>query len=109
MSIERSTETPPDAASLANVICLCVVALLIAAAWRFRRSLPETAGGFAWTIIALAPFCGFFFLYQGMAERYAYLASIGLALAITREFVTGTMRRRCTRHRSRPIRTARCC
>ncbi len=32
--------------------------------------------------IALLPFCGIVFLYQGMAERYDYLASEGLAFAV---------------------------
>jgi tetratricopeptide (TPR) repeat protein len=32
--------------------------------------------------IALLPYSGMVFIYQGMAERYAYLASMGAALAI---------------------------
>ena len=31
---------------------------------------------------ALAPFCGLVFLYQGMAERFCYIASIGAAIAV---------------------------
>ena len=32
--------------------------------------------------IGLLPFCGIVFLYQGMAERYTYVASVGLALLV---------------------------
>jgi tetratricopeptide (TPR) repeat protein len=63
-------------AALIGMICL--FSLLI---W-FRKKNVLAVFGIAWMVIALLPFCGIFSLYQGMAERYVYLASFGLALAI---------------------------
>ena len=47
-----------------------------------HRKIPRSAIGFAWVGIGLLPFCGIVFIYQGMAERFTYLASMGLALMI---------------------------
>ena len=41
------------------------------------------AAGLGWLILATVPFCGVVFIYQGMAERFMYFASIGLALAMS--------------------------
>jgi Flp pilus assembly protein TadD len=82
MSVERSTSMPPNSLSvsaiLAWVTLLMVMALLV---WISRRR-AVSAFGLAWLLVALAPFCGFIFLYQGMAERFAYIASVGAAIAI---------------------------
>jgi protein O-mannosyl-transferase len=82
MSIERSTETPPNVLTLAAVGGLCGVFLLILVIFRLRNKRPEISAGLAWTLLALLPFSGLVFIYQGMAERYDYLASIGLVLVI---------------------------
>jgi protein O-mannosyl-transferase len=55
---------------------------IFAAAIILRRKQPMVAAGLAWTSIALAPFCGLIPIYQGMAERFLYFASAGLALAV---------------------------
>ncbi|HEU4635091.1 MAG TPA: tetratricopeptide repeat protein [Edaphobacter sp.] len=82
MSVERSTSTPPNAPSpLAFVAIVAFLAILAAIALLWRRT-PATASGLAWLVVALIPFCGLVFLYQGMAERFLYIASIGAALAI---------------------------
>jgi len=82
MSVERSTDTPPpgwSGHSLAAWLFLalaCVVLLVV------HRETPRSSIGFAWMGIGLLPFCGMVFIYQGMAERYTYLASMGLALLV---------------------------
>jgi protein O-mannosyl-transferase len=82
MSVERSTDTPPRGWSghaLAAWLCLalaCVVLLVV------HRKIPRSPIAFAWMGIGLLPFCGIVFLYQGMAERYTYVASVGLALLV---------------------------
>jgi Flp pilus assembly protein TadD len=82
MSMERSTDFPADAATLEAVGALVLLAAAVGAivAWRSRR--PEVTTGTLWMIVALAPFSGLIFIYQGMAERYTYLASLGLAVAV---------------------------
>ncbi len=82
LSIDRSTDTPADQFSLAAIIALPALALVIALAYWLRKRIPEAAAGIAWMTIALLPFCGIIPTYQGMAERYVYLASLGLAVAI---------------------------
>ncbi len=82
MSVERSTDTPLNVISFASVIALCAVALLVVVTFRSRRKVPEFSAGVAWMLIALLPFSGLVFLYQGMAERYTYLASLGFVFAI---------------------------
>ena len=82
MSVERSTDTPANSVSLASIGALIGIFCLLILLYWFRKQNTLAAFGVAWVIIALLPFCGIFSLYQGMAERYAYLASFGLALAI---------------------------
>jgi protein O-mannosyl-transferase len=82
LSIERSSETPPSVFSVASVSALAIAALLIAATFLIRKRAPNVAAGLAWMFIAIAPFCGLVFIYQGMAERYTYLASAGLVFAV---------------------------
>jgi Tfp pilus assembly protein PilF len=82
MSVERSTDTPPpgwSAHALAAWLCL---ALACAGLMVVHRKIPRSPIGFAWMGIGLLPFCGIVFLYQGMAERYTYVASVGLALLV---------------------------
>ena len=82
MSVERSTDTPTNTFSIAAVLAIALLALLIVAVFVFRKRLPQVAAGLAWLVLALLPFCGVVFIYQGMAERYTYLASQGLTFAI---------------------------
>lgn len=82
MSLERSTDTPPSGWSrnaLAAWVCLalaCAVLMVV------NLKIPRLRIGFAWMGMGLLPFCGIVFIYQGMAERYTYVASMGLALMI---------------------------
>lgn len=82
MSIERSSDTPPGRFSITAITALAALAALIALAFWLRKKIPAVAAGIAWMIISLIPFCGIVPTYQGMAERYVYLASAGLAAAI---------------------------
>lgn len=82
MSVERSTDTPGSSPSLASAAAwFGVLCFLIMLYW-FRKRNILAVFGLAWMVIALLPFCGIATLYQGMAERYLYLASFGLTLAI---------------------------
>ena len=82
MSVERSTSTPVNIPSATTVIAWFGLAALIAAICLLRKSKPALASGLAWMCLSLAPFCGLVFIYQGMAERFTYMASAGLALSI---------------------------
>jgi Flp pilus assembly protein TadD len=82
MSIERSTDTPRSgwsAPALAAWLCLFVVCAVLVFV---HRKIPGSTIAVAWMGIGLLPFCGIVFLYQGMAERYTYVASAGLALLV---------------------------
>jgi hypothetical protein len=63
-----------------------VSALLAAAAWLARRRTPRLSAAFAIFVLAMAPVLGLVpFLYQAtstVADRYAYLAMLGPALAL---------------------------
>jgi len=82
MSVERSTDAPEPGWSghaLAAWLCLaltCAVFIVL------HRKISKSLIGFAWMGMGLLPFCGVVFIYQGMAERYTYVASAGLALMV---------------------------
>ena len=82
MSVERSTDTPlPGWSGRALAAWLCL-ALACAVLMVVYRKIPKSLVSFAWMGIGLLPFCGLVFIYQGMAERYTYVASAGLALLV---------------------------
>jgi Flp pilus assembly protein TadD len=83
MSVERSTSVPPNIVSAATAAAWIALIALAAIAIALRKKLPIAAFGLAWLIISLVPFCGLAFIYQGMAERFEYIASAGLVLSIT--------------------------
>jgi tetratricopeptide (TPR) repeat protein len=82
MSVERSTSVPPNTPSITAFIAWTALLALIAAAFFLRKKAPIVAAGIAFGCIALLPFCGFVYIYQGMAERFLYLASIGFTLSL---------------------------
>ncbi len=82
MSVERSSDLPPNVLSLASAAALAALLCLLVFIFRFRKRVPEAAAGLSWMLIAVLPFSGIVFIYQGMAERYTYLAAGGLVLAI---------------------------
>jgi tetratricopeptide (TPR) repeat protein len=82
MSIERSTDVPIHNAPMITVAAFIGVLTLLIVILRLQNKMPEVAAGLAWSCIALVPFCGIVPIYQGMAERYTYLAALGLVLAI---------------------------
>jgi tetratricopeptide (TPR) repeat protein len=82
MSVERSTDLPPDRLSVLGGIEFFGLILLAAAAVAFRDKWPRISLGLAWIFLTLLPFCGIVPLYQGMAERYLYIASIGLVIVL---------------------------
>ncbi len=82
MSVERSTSTPPNALSTTAIAAWIGLAALLAVIFLLRKSKPAAAAGLLWLLVALIPFCGLVFIYQGMAERFTYLASMGLILCI---------------------------
>jgi tetratricopeptide (TPR) repeat protein len=82
MSVERSTSMPANAVSLATIAGWVGLIALIAVIVLLRKRVPKVSAGLAWVALALLPFCGFVFIYQGMAERFEYLAAAGLALVV---------------------------
>lgn len=82
MSMERSSAVPSNTPSPAALFAWVALIGLVLAAILIRRRAPIVAAGLATLLIGLLPYCGFVYLYQGMAERYAYLASIGFVLTV---------------------------
>ena len=82
MSIERSTDVPTNNSPMIRAAALIGGLALFFAILRLRNKMPEVAAGLALVCIALVPVCGIVPIYQGMAERYTYLAALGLVLAI---------------------------
>jgi protein O-mannosyl-transferase len=81
MSVERSTFFSPSQShpwSLAAIICFV---LAFGYAVLQRRNHPALLGGLTWFLVCIAPFV-VLTNYQGLAERFAYLASIGIVVAI---------------------------
>ncbi len=82
MSIERSTDAPVAGWSLKAVAAFLAVGVVVGLVAFFVRSAPSVRLGLAWLFVCLLPFSGVVVIYQGMAERFAYLASVGLALCL---------------------------
>lgn len=80
----------PTAASLAEptvwlsvLASLALIAGLSGVAVALRRRAPAIAVGWLWFCIAIAPVLGLIQVgEQGMADRYSYLPSAGLAIAV---------------------------
>ena len=82
MSVERSTDVPANRFSVIAAAALIGLLCFFGMVYWLRKRQPLPAFGLAWMAIALLPFCGIVPIYQGMAERYVYLASFGFILAI---------------------------
>ena len=82
MSVERSTDVPANRFSVIAVTALIGLFCLFGMIYWLRKRMLLSAFGLTWMAIALLPFCGIVPIYQGMAERYVYLASFGFILAI---------------------------
>ena len=82
MSVERSTATPGGGLSGTAIVALATAIAFVATCVWLRRKVPTVSAGAAWMAICLLPFCGLLVIYQGMAERFAYIASLGFALAV---------------------------
>jgi len=81
MSVERSTSiSPSQSHPWLPAEILCIVLLFGYAVLR-RRNYPALLGGLTWFAICIAPFV-VLMNYQGLAERFTYLASIGIVAAI---------------------------
>jgi Flp pilus assembly protein TadD len=83
MSIERSTNTPLDKLSVAALAAWAGALAILVIVFLLRRRWQMVAVAMAWTSVALLPFCGLVPTYQGMAERFLYFASVGVALLVT--------------------------
>jgi tetratricopeptide (TPR) repeat protein len=83
MSMERSTELIDlTFYSWIYLAAWLTIGGLAAVAIWLRRHVPLFAVGLVAAAITLAPFAQILKLYQSIAERYAYAASIGIVLAI---------------------------
>jgi tetratricopeptide (TPR) repeat protein len=69
-----------------GLIGLAGVVLVSVLAWRARRTRPQLLAGWLWYLVAAAPVIGFVQVgHQAHADRYTYLPSIGLVLALAFE------------------------
>jgi Tfp pilus assembly protein PilF len=83
MSMERSTNTPLDRLSVSAVVAWAATLAIFIIVFLIHRRWQMVAAAIAWTSIAILPFCGLVPIYQGMAERFLYFASAGVAFLIT--------------------------
>jgi protein O-mannosyl-transferase len=74
----------PGTRPLSVVCCAAgLVGLIIWLAWRLRQQMPWILAGLLWFLIALLPMIGLVQLGGlAMADRYSYLPSIGLFIAV---------------------------
>ncbi len=78
MSMERSTSVSLSQPHRWLPVQIACLALVFGYALLRRRTNPALLGCLAWFVVCIAPF-SLFVSYQGVAERFAYLASLGLA------------------------------
>jgi hypothetical protein len=86
MSIERSTSVPGTASTSGVVLAWVALILLITGVIVLRRRIPALTAGVAVVLVTLLPYYGLVYIYQGMAERYVYFASMGFAVGLTGAF-----------------------
>jgi hypothetical protein len=73
--------TPHSPLAIAASAVLLIA--ISAAAWLLRRRAPYLLAGWLWFVIALIPVIGFVQIgRQAMADRYTYLPSIGILIAV---------------------------
>jgi protein O-mannosyl-transferase len=82
MSPERSSAVPANAPSLVAIAAWAALIGLIALVFLLRKRAPTVAASLGVLLVGLLPYCGFVYIYQGMAERFTYLPAIGFVLAI---------------------------
>jgi protein O-mannosyl-transferase len=82
MSVERSTDAANNEITTKSIAALVGVGCVLFLIFKLRSGAPRIAAGLTWVLICLLPFSGIVFIYQGMAERYAYLASAGLVFSV---------------------------
>jgi len=82
MSPERSSAVPVNAPSSIALIAWVALIGLIIAAILLRKRAPPVVAGLAVLLLGLLPYCGFVYIYQGIAERFTYLPAIGFVVAI---------------------------
>ena len=95
MSVDRSTTISLQEAHPWWWVGLVGFALALLLATARHRRTPALLNGFLWFLIAVAPFC-FIMPYYGIAERTAYLPSIGIIVVIATAF--GLLQRRLAMH-----------
>jgi tetratricopeptide (TPR) repeat protein len=81
MSVERSTTLSLSQPHLWSYVGLLGFGLALGYALFRRRDHPVLLDGLGWFAIGVAPFC-ILLNYQGLAERFAYFAAIGMVAAI---------------------------
>jgi tetratricopeptide (TPR) repeat protein len=81
MSVERSTTISQSQPYRGLIVVMLCFVLVLSYAVTQRHHNPALFGGLIWFAICIAPFC-LLMNYQGFAERFAYLASIGITTAI---------------------------
>ena len=76
-----------------------VLAVLLALAWRLRRSVPVVTAGLALFLVTLVPVIGLVQVgIQAHADRYTYLPSVGLVAAGTALALHGALSAHAVRH-----------
>jgi protein O-mannosyl-transferase len=95
MSPERSSAVPINALSSIALIAWVALIGLVIAAFLLRKRAPPVAAGLAVLLLGLLPYCGFVYIYQGIAERFTYLPAIGFVVAI---ITAGTLATSWKRH-----------
>jgi tetratricopeptide (TPR) repeat protein len=83
MSVERSTSIPGTALTSGAIFAWAALIFLITGVVLMRQRIPALTAGAAVVLVTLLPYYGFVYIYQGMAERYVYFASIGFAVGLT--------------------------
>lgn len=82
MSMERSTDVSGNVLSIWALLGWFVVIALVVAAYALRKRDAVLAGGLGIFLLGTLPYCGFVYIYQGIAERFVYVASMGLVLVL---------------------------
>ena len=94
LTVEYRTLFLWDASVAWSLLSLTVMAAMLMATWKWKKEYPLLLLGVSWFLLSLVPVLNLFPTYPVVADRYAYPAVLGFALAASQLLKIAVERRK---------------